>query len=557
MSSLDEAVSDLQARDQAEERNIIVVTSTYNGKPPDNAQRFFSVCAGGKVNFSKCRFTVFGCGNTQWKDSFQSFPIVVDSLLGSLGGTRVHPRGSSDADGDSWDEDFDRWEESMLKSMVAADQLQDMDSMADQKMFSVAKFVSATGATISVQDHKLKSLTHPAVTMKVVDNEELLNFSVAPRSTRHITLKYKKVHDSDLDYTAGDHLGVIPLNGAEDVKALALRLGVGLDEIMSIERLDHQTAASSSGLPLNEPITVKQLLSTFLDILSPLSKRAVERLSNLTECPPDVRALKSMAASTASFKSSDIFTSKQSILTVLKKFPSIVCTLSDLVDILPVIKPRFYSISSSPAMDSPEIVTITVSRLLWTDKNRTDRHGLCSTYLNNVLKGDEVQAFIRRAPVEFHLPQAATTPIIMVGPGTGIAPFRGFIRERAAVSKSAGGGAGGKCVLFTGCRNAADDSLYHSELAELKKVVDLDTFHAYSRDGPTKVYVQDMIRSNGRYIADLVANGAYIYICGDGKLMAPAVESSFDHVLKEAGVEGGVGRLKKERRYVTDVWASS
>jgi sulfite reductase (NADPH) flavoprotein alpha-component len=241
------------------------------------------------------------------------------------------------------------------------------------------------------------------------------------------------------------------------------------------------------------------------------------------------------------------------VLAALEKFPGIRPDPEALIEVLEPMQPRLYSISSSPKTQARR-VTLTVDMVRYAVNGRT-RHGTASTWLGErCAPGADIPVYVQKAH-GFSLPENGDTPIIMVGPGTGVAPFRAFLEERAAT------GAKGGAWLFYGHQREATDFFYADEFATHRAAGTLSELSlAWSRDGAEKVYVQDRMRERGRELYDWLMAGAHFYICGDAKRMARDVETALtDLVATHGGMDGEAAKahiatLKAEGRYQTDVY---
>lgn len=546
VADLNALARDLDANSTAA-RNVLIVTSTYNGQPPDNARLFAQRLASGSLSCAGLRYAVLGCGNSQWSSTFQRFPIDVDAALEKLGGVRVHARGLADANAD-WDEPIEQFERSIWASFVPNANLASASRTGDVQD-NAFKVDLVDAAAIPI-DYTAGS---DIVEVEVVENRELVQDD-GPRSIRHLELRLPTGGQSNGDqypaYQAGDHLGVLPRNSESVIDALCGRLRLSRSQTIRIESVT--ASGSDANLPFNRPISIEQLMRDYLDLQAPLSRKAVARLASLTDCPPEKAALQSASDD---WKASEIAANRDTLSVVLDRYQSLQPSIADLLDLMPLLKPRYYSISSSPRLDGASTVTLTVGRLLWTDARGQSRYGLCSDYLSGIRPGDRIKAWLRPAPISFHLPTDARRPLLMVGPGTGVAPMRSFIRERIAEARA--GAEIGPIVLVFGCRNQLKDFLYGDEFkgyaVEFPGKFTLLT--AFSRDGPRKHYVQDVIRSESSRIADLIASNAKIFVCGDAKSMAPAVRQA---IADCAGAKRPnlVQDLIASADYVEDIWAS-
>jgi sulfite reductase (NADPH) flavoprotein alpha-component len=249
----------------------------------------------------------------------------------------------------------------------------------------------------------------------------------------------------------------------------------------------------------------------------------------------------------------DLYVRDRGLIDLLVEFPAIINDPADLVQMLPRLTPRLYSISSSPAAHAGQLHT-TVAVVRYTSHNR-QRGGVCSTLFADRTSVSERPPIYIQTTRKFRLPANPDTPIIMIGPGTGIAPFRGFLHERRALGHK------GRNWLFFGERSAGTDFLYRDELESMfadGHLARLDT--AFSRDQDSKVYVQDRIMQNSRSLWEWLQDGASIYVCGDASHMGRDVHATLGKIVaKEAGVstqwaEEYVNELKEQHRYHRDLY---
>jgi cytochrome P450 / NADPH-cytochrome P450 reductase len=218
---------------------------------------------------------------------------------------------------------------------------------------------------------------------------------------------------------------------------------------------------------------------------------------------------------------------------------------------LSLLAPRYYSISSSPSID-PARCSVTAAVVeAPASSGRGVYKGVCSNYLSGRRVGDSVHATVRETKAGFRLPDDASVPMIMIGPGTGLAPFRGFLQERA--HRKAQGAKLGPAMLFFGCRHPEHDFIYADELKEQAAAGIVDLHVAFSRHDEKKTYVQDLLKEQADRVRALIDGGAIVYVCGDGGRMEPDVKRTLMAMYDEAFV----GKLAADNRYVLDVWASN
>jgi sulfite reductase (NADPH) flavoprotein alpha-component len=369
---------------------------------------------------------------------------------------------------------------------------------------------------------------------RVTDNR-VLNGPGSAKETRHIVVS---LAGSGLHYKAGDSLGVFPSNRPSEVDALLAALGASGSEPVTLPKA-------------SAPVPLREALASRLALAGP-TRRIVETLASKAQDPHEKAKLDGMLVP----ESKEVLAAwlgEREFIDLLAEFPSARLTPQELVDHMRKLMPRLYSIASSPRLFPNEIhLTVAIVRY---ETNGRDRVGVCTTFLS-----DRVTVGVTPTPVfvshsHFGPPEDTSRDAIMVGPGTGIAPFRAFVQDRAAV------GAKGRNWLFFGDQKRATDFLYEEDWIKWQKdriLTRLDT--AFSRDPINKIYVQDRMRENAAELWSWIKGGGYFFVCGDAKRMAKDVDVALHDVI--AG-QGGmspaeavdyVKLMKKEKRYQRDVY---
>jgi cytochrome P450/NADPH-cytochrome P450 reductase len=543
---------------------VIIVTSTYNGSPPDNATRFAAWLGRGDLAADACKglsYTVLGCGNKQWKATFQKFPRWVAERLQALGGEPFHATGTCDADGDfeaaaeAWCEEL--WPalaQRLGRNETAAPIPTGPHPTEDEALLYRVEVINFAGTGNDAAPPSRFPLHEQAFFTTVTKNEEL-QAADSGRSTRHIEIALP----AGVRYAAGDHLGVFPENPPALVNAVAERCRARLTDVV-ILRSRSDAGASGEALPCGIPISVFDLLTYHIDLAGPLSRKELRALARSCPCPPERAPLLALCED-AAFKA-EVQEAKLGLLELLQRYKSVGCELPLLLSLRPLLKPRYYSISSSPR-ELAHSCSITVGVHCCARRDGSTLEGLCSHYLLGLAPGQSVRVVVKDTRSSFRLPEDATRPVILIGPGTGLAPLRGFIQERAAQRRA--GVPVGATVLFFGCRQPAHDYLYRRELEGYEKDGTLSGLHvAFSREpGQPKVYVQGHVRSQAAELCALLDQGAYVYVCGDARNMAPDVQAAFTAILQEQyqlsaeQAAARVEQLRSEGRYLQDVWAST
>jgi len=520
---------------------VFIVTASYNGKPPSNAREFVQWLDGvGQGELEGVRFAVFGCGDHNWASTYQHIPRFIDDQLAAKGAERIAIRGESDASGD-FEKQVEEWNKRLWPEALHALGLKNIAVPQQERSTLSIQFVSGLIGSPLAQNHG-------AFLASITDNREL-QAAGSERSTRHIEIALPE----GTDYEEGDHLGVIPQNDPTMIERVLRRY--------RLEGSDHlvisASGRSAAHLPLDRPISIQDLLSKSLELQEAATRAQLRELAAFTTCPPHKKQLEGLLEEEA--YRDNILSKRVSMLDLLELYPACELPFERFVELLPPLRARYYSISSSPKA-SKDLVSITVSVVRGPAKSGSGEYrGVASNYLAGRLIGDDIAMFISVPDSGFRLPDNPEKPIIMVGPGTGLAPFRGFLQARRALKKD--GKMLGPAHLYFGCRNSADQ-IYHDEMEQFQQE-GLVTMHtAFSRaEGKEKTYVQHQMRENAQEIIALLDQGGKLYICGDGSRMAPDVErvlqASYQeiHNVDEQAAGRWLNDLQQEGRYAKDVWA--
>lgn len=516
------AALDAAAGDLPREGAVVVVTASYEGQPPDNARRFMAwLDAATPGSLAGVRFAVLGCGNRQWARTYQAIPKRVDATLAAAGAERLLDRGEADAAGDFIGA-AGRWIETLWSCLDEAFGTRPPGEPAHAAVPQVERLPPLRPARLAYCLGNI-GLTDPA--LEAADAKRHLEFLLPPGMT----------------YRAGDHLQVMPANPPDAIARILRRLGLSPDERVVVR----DDAGRSLPIPLDEPMTAQSLFAGHVELERPATAEQARLFAAACTCPPD-RAL----AEALLVKIEDDPASAPGTLSLLERLPSCEVPLGALLAVLPPMTPRRYSISSSPLAD-PSRCSLTVAVLDRPARSGKGRHrGVASTHLAALLENESVPVAIQPGSPTFRLPADPAIPIVMIAAGSGIAPFRGFVEERAVLRER--GARVGPALLFFGCRHPDADWLYRSEFEAWERLGVVDVRPVFSRqpvDG--KRYVQDRVRADGDEIAMLVHAGANVYVCGDGYRMAPAVEDALVEICAAAlGVDARLGRRWAARSLV-------
>jgi cytochrome P450 / NADPH-cytochrome P450 reductase len=524
---------------------VVIATASYNGSPPDNAVKFVEwLEAAGPGAATGVNYTVFGCGNRDWASTFQTIPRMIDEKLAALGARRIADRGEGDAREDL-DGQFQDWLKGLLPQVGKALELDiDFSEQAKAEPLYRVEIVSPRQANAVIAQAGAKP-------MRVVANRELQKRDgpkPSDRSTRHIEVALPE----GTTYRPGDHLCVVPSNAPALVDRVLARFGMDRDAHVRLAT----TGGRQNPLGVEGTVPVAHILTDLVELQAVATRKQIETMAEHTRCPATKPKLEALAGDAYR---AEVFAKRRSVLDLLEAHPACELPFGVYLEMLPLMAPRYYSISSSPnAADGLCSITVGVVEGPARSGDGTFR-GVCSTQLCGMPEGSTIHASIKETKAGFRLPDDPARPVIMIGPGTGLAPFRAFLQERAV--QAGAGRKPGPAMLFFGCRHPQQDFIYEPELTGFASQGLVDLHVAFSRNDGEKAYVQDLIRRERAKVWRLIEDGAVIFVCGDGSRMEPDVKRALttiyaeekDVSLEEA--EAWMDEMIRADRYVLDVWA--
>lgn len=512
----------------AAESFALILASTYgDGDAPDGVQPFYEeLCLEHFPRMEKLSYAVFALGDRHY-EHFCKFGVDLDTKLAALGANPLCSRVECDVDVDP---PFVAWKNDVLA------RLNDLalGRTHNPTPSSAGTAHPAPRATVT-ETAKVKPIAETAITR---DNPLLaplierrpLTQSRSSKVTLHLALA---IDGSGLRYESGDSCGVIPKNDRILVAEILQSLRFNGNEKVTVGK--------------KVPTTLHDALTNHL-VITRLSRKIVQEYANRGRC---ARLLELLTPEHQTDLEKYIY--DRGLVDLVTEYPGIIEDPAELVAVLPRLTPRLYSISSSPLVHVGQI-QLTVAVVRYESHNR-ERGGVCSTlFADRMSVADKLPIYIQPNK-KFKLPTNSHAPMIMIGPGTGIAPFRAFLHERRAL------GHRGKNWLFFGSRRADSDFLYREELESMQSdghLARLDT--AFSRDADDKVYVQDRMLQNAAQLWRWMQEGASIYVCGDASRMAKDVHRALCTIVEKEGAMAAdaaqdyVAALKDQHRYHRDVY---
>ncbi|MFJ9948460.1 molybdopterin-dependent oxidoreductase [Kitasatospora sp. NPDC091207] len=517
------AMADTTPRHLTAGTDLLIVTSTFgDGDAPDNGADFWQrLTASDAPRLEGVRYSVLAFGDSGYGD-FCGHGRRLDERFAELGATRLHPRADCEADDDG---PAGQWLDQVTGALAAPAEPLPAPSVPA----SPAAPPAAPAAAVLATPRPAPGYTKASPFATLLIGNRLLSL---PGSQKEIRQFAFDTRGGELAYEAGDALGVWPANGSGLVAEWLALTGLDPEENVCLP--------GSGDLPLVEALRTRLDIARITpDLLGFVAERTGDRsLKRLLR--PDNKG--ELAKWSWGRQAAD----------VVGAFP-VRASAAEWAAVLKRLQPRLYSISSSP-LAHPDEVRLTVSVVRYTNDLGRDREGVCSTYLADCADDGPVQVFVQRSP-HFRPPAGSATPMIMVGPGTGVAPFIGFLEDRQARGHT------GPNWLFFGEQREATDFYYREDLEAYRASGHLDRLDvAFSRDQRNKVYVQDRMREHGPRLWRWLQDGAHVYVCGDAGRMAKDVDRALREIaaahggMDEESAAAHVRQLAVDKRYVRDVY---
>ncbi|OAL27049.1 hypothetical protein AYO20_09857 [Fonsecaea nubica] len=555
----------------------IFVLATYGeGEPTDNAVDFWQFITDQNPPFasdketplSSLKYAMFGLGNSTY-EHFNAVVRKVDSCLEAHGASRLCETGEGDDGGNkTTEEDFLTWKETMWKRLASEMHLEECEQVYEPSFDVQEKETQSDAPLVYLGEPNSTHLSgeqrgpfgaHNPYLAPIVESFEL--FTVPGRNCLHIEFD---IGDSTLAYQTGDHLGVWPMNADVEVERFLRVFGLW-DKRNTVVEIK---ADSQGKVPFPTPTTYEAAVRYYLEICVPVSRQFVGMLAQFSPSEDARKQLAKLGSDKEYFHqgvAAKCLNLAQLLEAISPTLPFSDVPFSAIIENIRRLQPRYYSISSSSLVQSHKISITAVVESRQVASETKYLKGVATNYLLALkqkrsgevnpdpygrtyhLEGPrgkytlKVPVYVR--PSTFKLPSDASLPVIMVGPGTGVAPFRAFVQERAFLAKS--GQEVGQTVLFFGCRRRSEDFLYEKEWQDYKDALGekFQLFTAFSRETSQKVYVQHLLAEQSDLIYSLLQHKAYFYVCGDAAHMAKDVNEALAHLEEYQGIDKTLGFL--------------
>jgi cytochrome P450 / NADPH-cytochrome P450 reductase len=599
---------------------LVLMTSTYTSNPPTNAAGFkawLERTEPGTPMWRNCSYLVWGLGNTQW-NAFLAFPRYVQKKLSDLGATPLADFGYGDVGSPTWETSHAEWHERVWPALLELSGARPTEAAAAREAAkqATAGALTSTNSSIAMQrslaedapaaasrgeggaaarSSSMSSVmrrmatgsrlwtrgggsatsagrTQPraflaptvltnAVGMTTGQARVLACRDLLPPESQKRTRHLELALPPGVSYRAGDHLGICPQNGSEQVERLAQRLGAAPDGLFMVPKTMKVRA-----VPKGVVLQVRNVLTNLVDITGRPTVALVDLLldkvtdqsqwSKLMQVKTVLQAPEGPASPLRTAISAGGF----DLLALLDECSSCRLNIYDLLQVAQPLRPRYYSTSSSPRVHGDGIAHVTVGLDAVPVPGIPGREfsGMSSRYVHGLREGDRVNVFHDSAD-GFHLQDDVSKPMVFLSAGTGFAPMRAFLWERLAMRRS--GVALGEAALFNGIRSRGVDYIYSGEVDQFASAGVLDHVHiAASRESPgSRAYVQDRVREHGALVWRLLSDGGYVYVCGSQPMRAAVRSALVDAVaehgsLPPEGAEAYLADMETTERYRPDLW---
>lgn len=540
VSDLDSAVDDLD-----KSQNVIIVTPSYEGQPPENAARFVSwLETSSSSNLEGLRYAVFGCGHRDWQQTFHRIPNLIDSKLKENGATQIIETGLTDVANGTVIDDFTQWQKNLLTHLSGEDQL--------------PSYMKAEDIAEISMDQRAQQLSN-GLDLGTVKDVKVLTGSGQPEK-RHMEIELPK----NFSYEVGDYLAVLPMNPDKLVHQIMKHWNISRDATITLK------SQIFSNVPVGVPISVHELMKGSFELSHTVSRSNIEEAKTFTNDADTLNELEQLLNDRAAFNKL-VNDEHTSMFGLLSKYKQVQMPFASFLTTLLPLCVRQYSISSTP-LAGKSVCTITYSVVKHSTATHADdieHEGVASTFLSTLSVGDKISIAVKRtatanAQCPFRLPPAsvqATVPLMMFCAGTGLAPFRGFVQQRAMMLEENRDLKLVPALLFIGCRSSTADRLYADELEQWQKLGAVDVRYAFSQEADHPLaagckYVSDRMMWDIDDVRDLWKREARVYFCGSRRVQQN-IRERLDEFLHDIRSAAGMSeeKIKKAEKETTEQFA--
>lgn len=528
------------------DRPIILVTASYEGKPCDNAKQFAAYLES-KPDLKGVTFGIFGAGHHDWVQSYMHIPRHFETLMIECGAQPLLPRGEGDVAGDFIGE-FEAWKEDLFKTLISAGSsksgtatpsLKSPTSQVNLANIKNLAFEPILSATLN------SDKTHSLSRGTIESNIELVKASKLGEAKRHITIRLPE----NETYETGDYLSILPTNPSKNVRRILRRFSLSDETKIGVK------AGSGTNLL---PVRAFDLLQNSVELATPVQRRMISTLAARCSDKGEAEYINSLGGDNYQ---KAVLEQRLCTIDVLERCKSCSLSFDEYIKSLQALHQRQYSISSSP-LAAHDVCTLTIDILKGQHTATGEEfEGVTSNYLAELKEGDEISCTVRPSAT-FHLPIDVEVPIVCFAAGTGIAPFRGFLQERALQAEA--GRHVGETVLYYGCRDKTD-FLHKAELDEWcsKSEGQLRVRFTYSRDAKKTgghKHIHELVFAERQEILRLFNAGAKFYTCGSASKLAHSLKLTWQRMITEASDETERGTSEKfleatgTNRYAVDIF---
>ncbi|CAI6265607.1 unnamed protein product [Periconia digitata] len=533
---------------------VVMIAPSYEGKPADNAKKFFQWLEDSATSehLKGVSYSVFGVGNSDWVDTFHRVPKLLSRKFEELGAVKFTDIGSVDVKYDlvgPWES----WKETMFNDL--------------RKSSGTSTAISGDEIQVEVKSPRFAShLGGSQIGYGVVKVNQDLGGSEVGLLKKHMEVELPM----GTGYRSGDYVVVLPMNNIRTVKRILKRFDLLPDDDITV------TGTHKAFLSTDIPISVFDLLMTRVELGTPASQKQIQTIAS--HSPDETRAKLDALTQDDTFQR-EVTGKRMTILDILEDNTDATIPFSKYLNTLKPLTPRQYSVSSSPLANTTMVqsqdgtatqqLTVSITYDVHDQpafSGRGEFHGTASTFLSRLEPGEKLRCFIRPTNVNFHLPTDPSLPIIMICAGTGIAPMRGFIQERAAI-KGNRNTVLGPAILYFGCRDYQRDFIYSDELQQWEKDGIISMRPCFSKSGPDgegkgPKHVPDRMWEEREDLKKLFAEGAKIFVCGSAKKLGKSAADVCKKIWLERHSGDGVGEKEaeewldsvREDRYVSDTF---